>query len=80
MGYADRPNWHRHQCPECGTVWEHENPPEDDVSTEAERDLYRSRHKCPGCGCGERWRYTGPLPPAEPGEPWPVCSNAARSD
>lgn len=39
--YEDVDGMHRHQCPDCGTVWEHS----DDNSG------IKFAHTCPGCGC-----------------------------
>ena len=45
---------HKHQCPDCGTVWEHS-----DFCAGSDE-----AHSCPKDGCGGvSWRkYDGPLP------------------
>lgn len=46
---------HKHKCPKCGTVWEHE---EHCGGSEL-------AHRCPTLGCGEEvyWHYDGSTPP-----------------
>lgn len=53
--YVDRPGHHRHQCFECGTVWEHANS----------CSQMLTEHTCPGCRqvCWER--YTGVCQPEQ---------------
>lgn len=43
---------HKHKCPDCATIWEHERPP-DDTSEEE----YHRLHNCPECGRNQRRIY-----------------------
>ncbi len=47
-----RPDWHKHKCPRCDFVWEHDGENVDDLD-----------HHCPSCGCGVWMRYRGDDPP-----------------
>ncbi len=56
-GSPDPDGTHRHQCTECGCIWEHPN------SRQGDGDA----HTCPGCGFndgGPWWHYEGPDAPA----------------
>lgn len=51
--YRDKPGWHRHQCLECGLVWEHQDTHKGDVEA----------HRCPCCGNVCLFWYEGPTAP-----------------
>lgn len=44
---------HKHLCPKCAIVWEHD-PNDFDSSEEFELS-----HKCPVCNARETWKYLG---------------------
>lgn len=46
------PGWHRHQCPDCKTVWSH-GPPNNNRP---------GAHNCPNCGSYQNVHYEGPAP------------------
>ena len=63
FGYMSPAGRHRHRCPECGTVWEHDDPP-------PMKSPLPGRHTCPNAACPTagagrpcRERYYGPEPP-----------------
>ncbi len=49
-----RPDWHKHKCPECDWVWEHDGYGE---------DLPPDAHRCHRCGTGRWLRYYGDQTP-----------------
>lgn len=55
--YEDKPDHHRHQCTECGFVWEHR-------TLLASEDMPLGYHTCPGCKARHQTaRYDGPDAP-----------------
>lgn len=60
--YVSPAGFHRHECQDCGCVWEHRNP--DDLNKAACKDKIGGGHKCPDCGVGpETFWYEGPAAP-----------------
>lgn len=46
---------HRHECPDCGTIWNH-----DPNSIEMQNEIaYELSHHCPNCGAEQRYVYDG---------------------
>lgn len=48
--FSEAPRTHRHKCPKCSTVWEHESKLLPDV-------LFRPAHTCPKCGTFETRKF-----------------------
>ena len=60
--YVSPGGFHRHECPDCGCVWEHRDP--DSPTKPACHGRIGDGHTCPGCriGYSTRW-YEGPAAP-----------------
>lgn len=66
MEYSSPPGRHRHQCPDCGAIWEHE-----DVCSELpfrEKILAHSCPQYPKCRGLASKPYTGAEPPTKTGD------------
>jgi predicted nucleic acid-binding Zn-ribbon protein len=55
---------HKHQCPACGTVWEHG----DNCSFVGLDSTFEQAHSCPECGTFQNVKYFGPADPDHVGE------------
>ena len=55
MAYKDKPDYHRHECPECGFVWEHS----DECRNTCTQEEFHKLHKCPECGERQSFKYSG---------------------
>jgi|GEM_PF-6775771 hypothetical protein len=54
-----RSDVHKHKCPNCRYIWEHDAADITYANDEAE-------HTCPSCGTEQRWHYCGPEPVSAP--------------
>jgi len=52
-GYQSPDGFHRHECPNCGTIWEH---------SDAWWDIDKTHH-CPTCSREQLYKYNGPKSP-----------------
>lgn len=52
---------HKHQCPECRCVWQHERPALG-APDECHTRFNDVAHDCPKCGTEETFKYHGPKP------------------